>query len=244
MGSRQKSIAELAAEMQVEPLDMGESNAAGQQEDQPAGESSDTTVAATAASSSDSTAGSQTPARAKSAAGPATKGRLPNPSRSSDGEDTADKDETAPGATRTRTQQRVRATTAPPRRSPISPAPRRATMVGPGHRTPKGMERKDVPFWIEDLDAVEALAKALNRQRGRGIGERITYAVLVRVAVKGLLAFQDQLDGRTERELSLGFLDALGVSEGRWDELVPGWEDDPLRYDDGEVDEGDAEDED
>jgi hypothetical protein len=222
MSSRQKSMADLAAEIQIAPLNMQGTSGHKPQEGAPEPEATAVQTAsasdgnkATPEISVPSTA--DTPPKQAGAERPASSKRVPSPSPSPDTDAApADSAKEAP-APRSRAPQRPRTSAAPaspaaPRRSPAAPV-RRPSAVGPGHRTPKGMERKDVPFWIGDLDSVESLAKFLNRRRGPGIGERITYAMLVRVAVKGLLAYAPSLEGTTERELSESFLRSLGVDD-------------------------------
>ncbi|WP_019635051.1 hypothetical protein [Actinomadura atramentaria] len=75
---------------------------------------------------------------------------------------------------------------------------RRDLPRGPKHLV---LDRKEVYLNPGQMDALTSLQRALNRQRGRGIGERITENTLIRIAVDLLLARQDDLSGTTEEEL-------------------------------------------
>lgn len=77
----------------------------------------------------------------------------------------------------------------------------------PAAPTPAGLPkylrlvRKEARLTEDQVEALTALARRLNRQRGRGEGERITENTLIRVAVEILLARQTELAGSTEDEL-------------------------------------------
>lgn len=62
-------------------------------------------------------------------------------------------------------------------------------------------EPQTIYMWPHDIDALKDLARQLQRAKEPGVGERITMATLVRVAVSDLLRNQSHLDGTTEAEL-------------------------------------------
>ena len=62
-------------------------------------------------------------------------------------------------------------------------------------------EPQTIYMWPNDIDALKDLARQLQRAKDPGVGERITMATLVRVAVSDLLRNQTHLDGTTEAEL-------------------------------------------
>lgn len=91
-------------------------------------------------------------------------------------------------------------------RSPAIPQPRPRSTSAPARRTPKvpkyrTLERKEALVRTDQLDALTALRRRLNRRRGAGVGERITENTLIRVAVDLLLTNADHLAGTTEEEL-------------------------------------------
>jgi hypothetical protein len=63
------------------------------------------------------------------------------------------------------------------------------------------LTRKEVRFRDDHLEALDKLARRLQRARRGHPGERITENTLVRVAVAALLERADDLMGRTEAEL-------------------------------------------
>lgn len=63
------------------------------------------------------------------------------------------------------------------------------------------LTRKEVRFRDDHLEALDKLARRLQRARRGHPGERITENTLVRVAVAALLQRADDLMGRTEAEL-------------------------------------------
>lgn len=63
------------------------------------------------------------------------------------------------------------------------------------------LTRKEVRFRDDHLEALDKLARRLQRARRGHAGERITENTLVRVAVAALLQRADDLRGRTEAEL-------------------------------------------
>ena len=63
------------------------------------------------------------------------------------------------------------------------------------------LTRKEVRFRDDHLEALDKLARRLQRARRGHTGERITENTLVRVAVAALLQRADDLTGRTETEL-------------------------------------------
>lgn len=81
----------------------------------------------------------------------------------------------------------------PDRRATTSPEPR--------VRLIDRMDRKELFVWPDQVDHLAELARYLNRQRGRGQGQRITPNTLVRIAIDHLLATGGALSGRTENEL-------------------------------------------
>lgn len=80
---------------------------------------------------------------------------------------------------------------------PPTPDPLTRNKPGPKYL---GLERKDVRFHADQLDALTKLSRKLNRKR-RGVGERLTENTLIRVAVDFLLANEAQLGGTTEDEI-------------------------------------------
>ncbi|HEY9662104.1 MAG TPA: hypothetical protein V6C65_26920 [Allocoleopsis sp.] len=71
------------------------------------------------------------------------------------------------------------------------------------------LERKEVRFSADHLDALTSLTRRLNRTR-RGRGERITDNTLIRVAVAVLIDYSDRIEGTTEEEILLSFRELLG----------------------------------
>lgn len=69
--------------------------------------------------------------------------------------------------------------------------------------------RKEARLTEEQIEALTALSRRLNRRRGKGEGERITENTLIRVAVEVFLRRADELRGATEDEL-LASLNAQG----------------------------------
>jgi len=63
------------------------------------------------------------------------------------------------------------------------------------------LTRKEVRFRDDHLEALDKLARRLQRARRGHTGERITENTLVRVAVAALLQRADDLMGKTEAEL-------------------------------------------
>jgi hypothetical protein len=63
------------------------------------------------------------------------------------------------------------------------------------------LTRKEVRFHDDQLEALDRLARRLQRERRGRPGERITENTLVRVAVAALLKRADELTGATEAEL-------------------------------------------
>ena len=63
------------------------------------------------------------------------------------------------------------------------------------------LTRKEVRFRDDHLEALDKLARRLQRARRGHTGERITENTLVRVAVAALLQRADDLTGKTEAEL-------------------------------------------
>lgn len=63
------------------------------------------------------------------------------------------------------------------------------------------LTRKEVRFRDDHLEALDKLARRLQRARRGHPGERITENTLVRVAVAALLQRAEDLTGRTEAEL-------------------------------------------
>jgi hypothetical protein len=62
-------------------------------------------------------------------------------------------------------------------------------------------EPQTIYMWPHDVDALKDLARQLQRAKPPGVGERITMATLVRVAVSDLLRNKTRLDGTTEAQL-------------------------------------------
>lgn len=92
------------------------------------------------------------------------------------------------------------------------PAPVAAPEPEPAPGLPKylQMQRIEGRVTLAQSDALDMLAKRLNRARGRGVGERITANTLIRVAIDLLLARTDDLAGVDEGSLrqSLGLPDS------------------------------------
>ena len=63
------------------------------------------------------------------------------------------------------------------------------------------LTRKEVRFHDDQLEALDRLARRLQRERRGKPGDRITENTLVRVAVAALLERADELTGATEAEL-------------------------------------------
>lgn len=61
--------------------------------------------------------------------------------------------------------------------------------------------RKEARLTEDQVEALTALSRRLNRRRGSGEGERITENTLIRVAVDLLLSQADRLEGNTEDAL-------------------------------------------
>lgn len=81
-----------------------------------------------------------------------------------------------------------------------SVAPNSVSTVAEGPRYLQ-LTRKEVRFRDDHLEALDKLARRLQRARRGHPGERITENTLVRVAVAALLQRADDLTGRTEAEL-------------------------------------------
>lgn len=63
------------------------------------------------------------------------------------------------------------------------------------------LEPRTIHLWPESVDEINNLARRLQRSKSAGVGERITSATLVRVAVARLLEEADGLEGVNESEL-------------------------------------------
>jgi hypothetical protein len=90
------------------------------------------------------------------------------------------------------------ATSAPQTGSSVVPDSVSTTGEGPRYLQ---LTRKEVRFRDDHLEALDKLARRLQRARRGHTGERITENTLVRVAVAALLQRADDLMGRTEAEL-------------------------------------------
>ena len=81
-------------------------------------------------------------------------------------------------------------------------------------RIPKylALERKEARLRRDQVDALAALARRVNRRKSSRGGERITENTLIRVAVDWLLDQEEYVGGSTEEEIRRG----LGVPDSRF----------------------------
>ena len=86
--------------------------------------------------------------------------------------------------------------------------PVREEAVSPAARVPKylALERKEARLRGDQVDALSALARRVNRSKASRGGERITENTLIRVAVDWLLGQKEYVGGSSEEEIrrSLG----------------------------------------
>jgi len=96
------------------------------------------------------------------------------------------------------------ATVPPPAGRPV-----REEAATPAVTVPKylALERKEARLRGDQVDALSALARRVNRRKASRGGERITENTLIRVAVDWLLGQEEYVGGATEEEIRRG----LGV---------------------------------
>lgn len=102
----------------------------------------------------------------------------------------------------------------------VRPAAReqgRDEAVTPAPRVPKylALERKEARLRGDQVDALSALVKRVNRRKASPGGERITENTLIRVAVDWLLSQEEHVGGSTEEEIRRGLgLPGFGARSG------------------------------
>lgn len=100
---------------------------------------------------------------------------------------------------------------------PVAREQGRDEAVTPAPRTPKylRLERKEARLRGDQVDALSALVKRVNRRKASPGGERITENTLIRVAVDWLLSQEEYVGGSTEEEIGRGLgLPGSGAQSG------------------------------